>query len=471
MIKKINHWYRIAIPVIFLLAGLYSFPSMISIFLIILAVLIFSIPQLQTQTNQIFPNRIIKVGIVSILLVTLMLTMSKASPTLDTINSKNIATSVSPQSSQSSESNIQQTSKSSDNKFLLEEGSNNLILHDSFFEVHFIDVGQGDASLIKCDGQYMLIDGGKVSDSDLIYSYLKKQNVTHLNYIICTHAHEDHVGGLPGALNYAVVDKVYAPVTSADNVSFTNFIKYLDKQNVKITVPNAGDEFSLGSAGIKILAPIHTTNNTNNTSIVLQIKYQNISFLFTGDAEKDEEQDILNNGYDLESTFLKVGHHGIETSTTYPFLSAVNPQYAVISVGNDNSYSAPSNETLSLLKDKGVAVYRTDLQGDIICISDGNTVSVNVEKNKNVDTLGFAVSTSTPLKSPNPTTEPSKDTQVKPSTTPVELDYIVNVNTMKFHYPNCSSVMDMKESNKWYFHGSRDEVIAKGYVPCKRCNP
>lgn len=246
---------------------------------------------------------------------------------------------------------------------------------DTSFQIHFIDVGQADAALVLCDGEAMLIDGGNREDSDLIYSYLEKQGISHLNVVVCTHAHEDHVGGLSGALHYASVDKVYAPVVSYESKVFQNFLKCLDEQGVSITVPSPGDTFTLGSADAEILGPVSSSDNLNNTSIVLRLRYGNTFFLFTGDAEREEEQDILETGRTLESTVLKVGHHGSDTSTSYPFLREIMPQYAVISVGKGNSYGHPSEEVLSRLRDAGAQVLRTDQEGDIICVSDGEKVT------------------------------------------------------------------------------------------------
>ena len=331
---------------------------------------------------------------------------------------------------------------------------------DSSFEVNFIDVGQADSAIIICDGKAMLIDGGNADDSSLIYTYLKNHGIDHLDYLVCTHAHEDHVGGLAGALNYATVAVAYCPVKSYDSKAFNNFTKYLENQGVSITVPSAGDTFTLGSASVTVLGPINPSDEPNNTSIVLRIVYGSTSFLFTGDAEREEEQDILDAGCSLSSTVLKVGHHGGETSTTYPFLREVMPQYAIISVGADNSYGHPTEATLSRLRDAGVTVYRTDMQGNIICTSDGKTVSFATEKNAEADTLGSVGLNSTQTTSPTTT-----------SNVAIETDYVINTNTNKFHFPWCSSVNQMNEDNEKFYTGSRDDLIAQGYSPCGRCNP
>lgn len=248
------------------------------------------------------------------------------------------------------------------------------------FAIHYIDVGQGDCALILCDGQTMLIDGGEASASNKVYAYLKTYEIDHLNYIVASHAHADHVGGLSGALNYATVDVVLCPVLEYDTKAFQSFVKYLGRQHVTITIPHAGDTFNLGSATVQILAPLRNYEDPNDTSIVMKVIYGETSFLFTGDATRIAEADILGAGYDLSATVLKVGHHGSDTSTSYPFLREVTPTYAVISVEKDNEYEHPTDNTLSRLRDANVQVLRTDLHGTIICTSDGKTVTFETEK-------------------------------------------------------------------------------------------
>ena len=258
----------------------------------------------------------------------------------------------------------------------------------SSFAVHFIDVGQADAALVLCDGKAMLIDGGNAADSNLIYTYLKKHNITHLDYIIGTHAHEDHIGGIPGALQFATVDVVYCPATSYTTKAFKNFVSAVEKQNVSITVPTVGTTFNLGSATCTILAVNTDKKDANNSSIVMRIVYGETSFLFTGDAEREVEQTLLNKGVTLKSDVLKVGHHGSETSTSYQFLREVMPQYAVISVGSGNSYGHPTDAVLSRLRDAEVTTFRTDLQGDILCVSDGKNVTFTPSRNANANVFG-----------------------------------------------------------------------------------
>lgn len=330
------------------------------------------------------------------------------------------------------------------------------VVTGSGLKVHFIDVGQADAALVTCDDQAMLIDGGNAEDSNVMYTYLKKNGITHLDYVIGTHAHEDHIGGIAGALNYATVDTVYCPVTGHDSKAFANFVKAVNKHGATITVPYAGMSFSLGSAAVTILA-VNADTDTNNTSIVLRITYGNTSFLFTGDAEYAVEQVLIDSGAELRSTVLKVGHHGSDSSSSYSFLWNVMPQYAVISVGKGNTYGHPTEEVLSRLRDAGTTLYRTDMQGDIIATSNGSTVSFSVSRNANADTFGSIGTNST-----EPATEETQSAGV---------DYIINIKSGLFHYPDCGAVSNMSEKNKQEYTGTREDLIEQGYTPCGWCKP
>ncbi len=250
---------------------------------------------------------------------------------------------------------------------------------EKHLEVHFIDVGQADAELIICDGEAMLIDGGNADDSNLMYSYLKNEGIDHLKYVICTHPHEDHIGGLPGALRFAKTDEAYSLVTSYSSNLFSKFKNALDKQGVELQTLIAGDKLSLGAADITVLGPVRDTDDPKY-SIVLRLVYGDTSFLFTGDAEADEEHDILLSGEEIASDVLKVGHHGSSSSTTRDFLDEVNPDIAVISCEINNPYGHPHKETLAALNKRGINVYRTDESGSIILISDGKNIYISTEK-------------------------------------------------------------------------------------------
>ena len=345
-----------------------------------------------------------------------------------------------------------------------EAPKNDIDYSEHSFAIHYIDVGQGDAALVVCDDKTMLIDGGKPSASSIIYTYLKNLNIDYLDYIVASHADDDHISGLSAPLAKMKVGNVIAPETEADTRSYNSLKTKTEEQGLTIQHPKPGDSIDLGSSKIEFYGPItESESDRNNGSIVMKIIYGDTSFLFTGDAEREEEQEILNAGYDLSTTVLKVGHHGSKNSTTYPFLREIMPQYAVISVG-DNSYGHPTEDTLSRLRDADVKVYRTDMQGDIIATSDGKTVTITTKKNADAETNPTVAEKSNAYYQ---TEEQNTDTDK----TEKVCEYIGNRNTKKFHYPECSSVGQMKEKNKVYLNCTRDEAIADGYESCKRCNP
>ena len=262
------------------------------------------------------------------------------------------------------------------------------LTENSSFAVHFIDVGQADAALILCSGKAMLIDGGNAADSDVMYTYLKKLGVTHLDYVVATHPHEDHVGGIPGALSYATVGRAFAPVQTYNSRPFRNFInKATERGAIRIEVPEPGYRFRFGDAVVTVLGPQHVDyEDPNDWSIVLRLVYGETSFLFTGDMEAIAERDLLGAGMELRSDVLKVGHHGSASSTSYRFLRAVAPKYAVIPVGQNNEYGHPTEVVLSRLRDAEVKVFRTDMQGDIVCVSDGKNLTFTTARNQDVET-------------------------------------------------------------------------------------
>ena len=313
------------------------------------------------------------------------------------------------------------------------------------FEMHFIDVGQALSVLVECDGQYMLYDGGNVDDGSLVVSYLQSQGVEQLEYVFCSHAHEDHVGGLAAALAYFPAYHVYSPVTEASTKCFKDFVKYTQQQGLQVEVPAVGTTWPLGGATVTMVGPVAQYSDTNDTSIVLRIEYGSTSFLLTGDMEKTAETDLVNSGVNLRADVLQVGHHGSSTSTGYLFLNSVLPEMAVISCGVNNKYGHPHEETLSILRDAGVNVYRTDLQGTITIGSDGQNYTVGTEH--------FAEDAQL-----NPTDPAASST--------AQQAYIGNVNSKKFHLPSCSNLP--AEKNQILF-SSYDEAVEAGYTPCSSC--
>jgi competence protein ComEC len=247
--------------------------------------------------------------------------------------------------------------------------------------VSFIDVGQGDSILIQTpSGKNMLIDAGVPEMGSTVVSYLKNKNVNKLDVVIATHPHDDHIGGMPDVINTFDIGTFYMPKVTANTNAFENLLNALKNKNVNSVYVKAGNNIDLGSnITAQFLAPNNSSyDNLNNYSAVIKLTYKNVSFLFTGDAEKESEQEMLSKDYNLKADVLKVGHHGSDTSTTAEFLKAVSPKYAVISVGKNNDYGHPNQSVLDRLNNAGIKVFRTDLNGTIIATTDGNTISFNV---------------------------------------------------------------------------------------------
>ena len=251
------------------------------------------------------------------------------------------------------------------------------------FAVHFVDVGQGDGAIVVCDGKTLVIDGGTAENGAKMVEYLQNTlHVSKVDFVIGTHPHADHIGGLPDVIRACKVKKLYSPVDEFEAKTFETMKRAADDKKLKITVPQAGQSFSLGRAKVEFLAPLGIYDNVNDLSLVVRITYGQTAFLFTGDAERPSEYDMTDSGEDLSATVLKVGHHGSNTSTSYVFLRQVMPAYAIISCGKDNAYGHPHEEVLSRLADEGAAVSRTDECGTIVCRSNGAKVTVRTEKGK-----------------------------------------------------------------------------------------
>ena len=241
-------------------------------------------------------------------------------------------------------------------------------------EVTFLDVGEGDSILVIADGEAMLVDGGLPEYSDFLYAYLKNRELDHLRYVVCTHPHADHVGGLSGALRYATAEEAFCSTTEYDSRSFESFLKILREQGVELRVPEIGSKFNLGAAEITVISPAREYEELNDSSLVLRIDYGSTSVLLTADAGYDAELDMMDSEYSLKADLLKVGHHGSGSSSYFYFLDEVMPEYAVISVGKDNENGHPSQNVLDKLEKLGAEIYRTDTDGTVTFISDGKSI-------------------------------------------------------------------------------------------------
>ncbi len=349
------------------------------------------------------------------------------------------------------------------------EATGDDISDSSRMEVHFIDVGQGDATLITCGGQAMLIDAGDDTKGTAIWNYLRKQGVEKLDYLVLTHPDSDHIGGAPVILTKFDVDKVFVSNYKKDTTTYYKLIQTLDDQLLKADTPSTGSTYSLGSATFQILAPVNTYSNANDSSIALMVKHGENTFLFTGDAEIQAEADMLVNGNSVDADVYQVGHHGSSSSSSLNFLNAVSPTYAVISCEESNSYGHPHAEVLNHLRAMGVQLFRTDEQGSIVATSDGKEITWNC-----APTTSWQAGERT-LSGGRDDDEGDTDEPVEAESdsekTDYDGEYILNTNTMKFHLPDCESVDDIAEENKETSKLSREELIEEGYGACKNCNP
>lgn len=246
--------------------------------------------------------------------------------------------------------------------------------------IHFVDVGQADCILISKNNKYILIDAGNNEDGELLVEYFKELGVKEFEYVIATHAHEDHIGGMDDIINNFNLDHFYMPDVITTTKTFEDVLDSLLAKEQAFETPNIGDKFKLDDMEFEVLYIGEEKTDLNNCSIVLKLTYQNTTYLFTGDATDKVEKILINEGKDLSSDVLKVGHHGSQYSSTAAFLKAVNPRYAIIQVGENNTYDHPKQITLDKLEKLNTLIYRTDKDGTIILTSDGENISFETIK-------------------------------------------------------------------------------------------
>lgn len=320
---------------------------------------------------------------------------------------------------------------------------------DARLIVHFIDVGQGDSILLESDDEFVLIDAGERDQADRVVDYIIDRGADELKYVIATHPHSDHVGGLRKVINEIDAENFITTETDCATNTWMKVLTAVEDKRLHYIDAVAGDTYTFGKASFTIMAPLSDSyEGYNNYSVVTKVTCGDVSFLLTGDAEKESENEMLSSGESLRADVLKCGHHGSSTSTTAKFLKAVNPSYAVISCGKDNEYGHPHKETIQKLELLGCEILRTDRMGTIVAYTDGSTLSFN--------TTGGAVRAAT---------EQVKETNADSSTY-----YIGNKSSHVFHLPDCGGVKNMNEKNKITFE-SREKAAEAGYHPCSSCNP
>lgn len=254
-------------------------------------------------------------------------------------------------------------------------------------EIQCLDVGQGDSTLILLpDGKNMLIDAGTNSGAKDLVKELKNSGIEKIDYLIATHPHEDHIGGMDNVINEFEIGKIYMPKVDSSQTpttkTYEDVLDAVSDKGLKITQGKGGDKILKGKdIDVMFVAPNSSKYiELNSYSIAVKLEYGKNSFLFMGDAEQDSEKEILDEGYDIEANVLKCGHHGSNTSSSKDFIKKVSPKYAIISCGKGNSYGHPNKETLDTLNELGVKIYRTDTDGTVTVKSDGIKITVNTER-------------------------------------------------------------------------------------------
>ena len=251
---------------------------------------------------------------------------------------------------------------------------------DNFLKIYFFDVGQADSILITHNNENILIDAGTNEMGTTVVKKLQDLGITKLNYVIGTHPHEDHIGGLDDVIQNFEIEHIYMPKVQTNTKTFEEVLDAVIDKGMKIETPNVGDGFAIGEVNCEIMqcgtGTKEEQENLNLSSIVLRATYKEQSYLFMGDSEKENEQARKWE----KSNVLKVGHHGSSTSTNEEFLKQVSPQIAIISVGKDNNYGHPSDEIIKRLEQEGISIYRTDEKGTIVITSDGKQNQISWER-------------------------------------------------------------------------------------------
>lgn len=339
--------------------------------------------------------------------------------------------------------------------------------------VHFLDVGQGLAILVQSEGQTLLYDGGPRSASSYVVSYLQEQNVSEIDYLISSHYDEDHVSGLIGCLSAFSVDNVIGADYVHDSSLYSSFMDAVAAQGMGVQHPAVGTEYTFGSGEFTVLSPKNISKESNANSVAIKLTNGDNSFIFTGDADYNSEADMVASGIDLDCDVLSLGHHGSATSTSWDFLQATVPEFAVISCGAGNMYGHPHEETMEKLADMGIQVYRSDEQGIIVASSDGSTITWSAEPCNDYtsgdgeeaaqsgDETGFAAEGSEGQEA----AVASEDSAQAAATGSQEEMVWISATGSKYHsIPDCGNMNPDKA-----YQEPVSQAQAQGYEACKKC--
>ena len=336
--------------------------------------------------------------------------------------------------------------------------------------VHFIDVGQGLAILVQSGGENLLYDGGNRAHADEVVQYLKNQQVETIDYMISSHYDEDHLGGLVKCLDNFEVEHVLGSDYVHTSELFNTFMNTATAHAIIVEYPSVGDTYEFGTGSFTVMAPDGISQNSNDNSVVIRLVNGNNSFMFMGDAEETSEQDMISTGMNLDCDVLSLGHHGSASSTTWDLLEASTPSWAVISCGQDNSYGHPSAETMGKLKDMDIPVFRTDDQGTIIALSDGNAISWNQEpcndyasgsEKKGADSSS---SQTAEYSGNDAAVSESEAAEVSDSDTQERMVWISATGSKYHSKPDCGNMNPNKATQE-----TESQALSQGYEACKKC--
>lgn len=335
--------------------------------------------------------------------------------------------------------------------------------------VHFIDVGQGLAILVQSGGENLLYDGGNRSHADEVVQYLKNQQVETINYMISSHYDEDHLGGLVKCLDNFEVGHVLGSDYVHTSDLFNTFMNTATAHAIIVEYPSVGDTYEFGTGSFTVMAPDGISQNSNDNSVVIRLVNGNNSFMFMGDAEETSEQDMISTGMNLDCDLLSLGHHGSASSTSWDLLEAASPSWAVISCGLNNSYGHPAAETMGKLSDMDIPVFRTDDQGTVIALSDGNTISWNQEPCNDYTSGSEKQSTDSSADQSEQDTNDAAATESYAAET--DTSYTqgrmvwISATGSKYHsIPDCGNMNPDKATQE-----TESQALSQGYEACKKC--
>ena len=335
--------------------------------------------------------------------------------------------------------------------------------------VHFIDVGQGLAILVQSGGENLLYDGGNRSHADEVVQYLKNQQVETINYMISSHYDEDHLGGLVKCLDNFEVEHVLGSDYVHTSDLFNTFMNTATAHAIIVEYPSVGDTYEFGTGSFTVMAPDGISQNSNDNSVVIRLVNGNNSFMFMGDAEETSEQDMISTGMNLDCDVLSLGHHGSASSTSWDLLEATSPSWAVISCGLNNSYGHPAAETMGKLSDMDIPVFRTDDQGTVIALSDGNTISWNQEPCNDYTSGSEKQSADSSADQSEQDTNDTAATEsyaaeTDTSDTQGRMVWISATGSKYHSIPDCGNMNPDKATQE-----TESQALSQGYEACKKC--